>query len=178
LHSKRTFSTFDLSGFSILVFFQNKKGASMKSVGLFFAIFLVAGCSPLVLKPAEFSWPIESELKVNSNGMVQEDRYSISFNVKPLFYQETKDSANVSGQTVRLIRDERGFYFITAPHFKNVYVLCQADGGLALEKAIPVSTDGLSSPAFNQRTPYIELLNGKDKPIMLTKDGIKEEGKK
>jgi hypothetical protein len=150
----------------------------MKSLGLFFIVFLVAGCSPLMLKPADFSWPIESELKVNSNGMVQEDRYSISFSVKPLFYEETKDSTNISNRTIRLIRDESGFYFITAPHFKNVYVFSQNDGGLSLEKAIPVSVDGLSSPAFNQRAPDIELLNGKDKPIMLTKDGIKEEGKK
>jgi len=150
----------------------------MKSLGLFFIVFLIAGCSPLMLKPADFSWPIESELKVNSNGMVQEDRYSISFSVKPLFYEETKDSMNISNRTIRLIRDESGLYFITAPHFKNVYVFSQSDGGLSLEKAIPVSVDGLSSPAFNQRAPYVELINGKDKPIMLTKDGIKEEGKK
>jgi hypothetical protein len=160
------------------MFFQNKTGASMKSAGLFFVIFLVAGCSPLMLKPADFSWPIESELKVNPNGMVQEDRYSISFNVKPLFYEETKDSVNLTNQTVRLIRNASGFYFITAVHFKNVYVFSQDDGGLLLEKVIPVSKDGLTSPAFNQRAPYIELLNGKDQPIVLTKDGVKEEGKK
>ena len=150
----------------------------MKSVGLFVFLFLLAGCSPLMLKPADFSWPIESELKVNSNGMVHEDRYSISFNVKPLFYEETKDSTSFANRTIRLIRDQNGFYFITAQHFKNVYVFSQDDGSLSLEKAIPVSKDGLSSPAFNQRTPYVELLNGKDKPIMLTKDGIQEEGKK
>ena len=150
----------------------------MKSVVLFFVIFLVAGCSPLALKPADFSWPIESELKVNSNGTVHEDRYSISFNVKPLFYAETKDSVNMSNLAIRLIRDADGFYFITAAHFKNVYVFSQDEGSLSLEKAIPVSKDGLSSPAFNQRSPYIELLNGNDTPIMLTKDGIKEEDKK
>lgn len=150
----------------------------MKSAGLFVFVFLIAGCSPLMLKPADFSWPIESELKVNSNGMVQEDRYSISFSVKPLFYEEMKDSTNVSNHSIRLIRDESGFYFITSPHFKNVYVFSQNDGGLSLEKTIPVSKDGLSSPAFNQRAPYVELLNGKDKPIMLTKDGIHEEDKK
>ncbi len=150
----------------------------MKSLGLFFLVFLVAGCSPLMLKPADFSWPIESELKVNSNGMVHEDRYSISFSVKPLLYEETKDSTNLSNVTIRLIRDESGFYFITAPHFKNVYVFSQNDGGLSLENTIPVSKDGLSSPAFNQRAPFVELLNGKDKPVMLSKDGVHEEGKK
>lgn len=152
----------------------------MKSTALIFVVFVafVAGCSPLMLKPADFSWPIESELKVNSNGKVEENRYSLSFNVKPMFYAETKDSSDLGKYTIRIIRDERGFYFITAAQFKNVYVFSQADGGLSLEKAIAVSTGGLSSPAFNQRAPYIELLNGKDKPIMLTKDGIKEEAKK
>lgn len=152
----------------------------MKSTALVFIVFaaFIAGCSPLMLKPADFSWPIESELKVNSSGKVEENRYSISFNVKPMFYEETKDSSDVGNRTIRVIRDERGFYFITAAQFKNVYVFSQADGGLSLEKAILVSKDGLSSPAFNQRAPYVELLNGKDKPIMLTKDGIKEEAKK
>ena len=150
----------------------------MKSLGLFFLVFLVAGCSPLMLKPADFSWPIESELKVNSNGMVHEDRYSISFSVKPLLYEETKDSTNLSNVTIRLIRDESGFYFITAPHFKNVYVFSQNDGGLSLENTIPVSKDGLSSPAFNEERPFVDLLNGKDKPVMLSKDGVHEEGKK
>ena len=150
----------------------------MKGLSLFFVVFLVAGCAPLALKPADFSWPIESELKVNSNGMVQEDRYSISFNVKPMFYEETKDTSSMSNLTIRLIRDASGYYFITAQHFKNVYVFSQDDGRLSLAKKIAVSDNGLSSPAFNQRTPYVELINGKNKPIMLTKDGITEEGKK
>ena len=150
----------------------------MKSAVLFFFIFLVSGCAPLALKPADFSWPVESELKVNSNGTVQEDRYSISFDVNPLFYEETKDSTDVSGRTIRLIRDERGYYFVTSVNFKNVYVFSQNDGYLSLQKKISVSKEGLSSPAFNQRAPYIELLNGNNTPIMLTKDGIVEEGKK
>ncbi len=152
----------------------------MKLSGIFFVFLatLAAGCSPLMLKPADFSWPIEDELKSDSRGMVQEDRYSLSFSIKPLMYTEFKDSVNVSNRTIRLIRDIEGYYYITGPKFKNVYVFSQGDGGLVLEKAVPVSKEGLTSPAFNQRTPYIELINGNDKPIMLTKDGIHEEEKK
>ncbi len=139
---------------------------------------LAAGCSSLMLKPADFAWPIEDELKVDSRGMVHEERYTFSFNVKPLLYEETKDSVSFSGKTFRIIRDVNGFYYLTAPKFKNVYVFAQADGALELEKTIPVSQTGLTSPAFNQRSPYVELINGNDKPIMLTKDGIKEEGNK
>jgi len=152
----------------------------MRSLGLLFVflMMLVAGCSSLLLKPADFAWPIEDELKVDSHGMVHEERYTFSFNVKPLFYEELKDSVNISNHTIRIIRNVDGYYFITAPKFKNVYVFGQAEGGLSLEKAIPVSTTGLTSPAFNQRSPYVELLNGNEKPMMLTKDGIKQEEKK
>ncbi len=152
----------------------------MNSSGIFLVLLasLVAGCSPLMLKPADFSWPIEDEIKSDSHGMVNEDRYSLSFSIKPLMYAELKDSVHVSNRSIRLIRDIRGYYYITAPKFKNVYVFAQGDGGLVLEKAIPVSKDGLTAPAFNQRVPYIELINGNDKPIMLTKDGIHEEEKK
>ncbi len=144
---------------------------------LFLSSFLSAGCSSLVLKPADFSWPIQDELKVDARGMVQESRYSIELNVKPLLYEEMKDSVNVSGRTIDIIRDARGFYFVSGPLFKNVYVFRPDDGGLRLEKEIAVSKDGLSSPAFNQRATYIELVNGNDKPIKLTKDGIQEEKK-
>ena len=144
---------------------------------LLLSSLLTAGCSSLVLKPADFSWPIEDELKVDSRGMVQESRYSIALNVKPLLYDETKDSTDVNGRTINIIRDARGFYFLTGPQFKNVYVFRQGDGGFTLEKKIAVSKEGLSTPAFNQRVPYIELVNGNDKPIMLTKDGIQEEKK-
>lgn len=148
-----------------------------ESMVLVLSALLAAGCSSLMLKPANFSWPIEDELKVNSLGMIQESRYSIAFNVKPLLYEETKDSVNVNGHIINTIRDSRGFYFLTGPQFKNVYVFRQADGCLKLDKKISVSKEGLSSPAFNQRSSYIELINGSDKPIMLTEDGIQEETK-
>ncbi|MFZ1082622.1 MAG: hypothetical protein WAO19_11950 [Candidatus Kryptoniota bacterium] len=148
-----------------------------KGVILVLSALLATGCSSLILKPADFSWPIEAELNVDTLGVIQESRYSIVLNVKPLLYEETKDSVNVKGDTINVIRDARGFYFFTGPQFKNVYVFRQSDGGLKLEKKIQVSKDGMSFPAFNQRVSYIELINGSDKPIMLTKDGIQEEKK-
>jgi len=158
---------------------ENKHFPTFRKIAiLFLPALLVAGCSSLILKPADFSWPIEDELKVDPRGMVQENRYSISLNVKPLLYDETKDTSNFDSSMINIIRDVRGFYFLTGPHFKNVYVFRQDDGCLRLEKKIAVSKEGLSAPAFNQRVPYIELVNGVEKPIMLTKDGIHEEEKK
>lgn len=134
----------------------------------------LVGCSSLMLKPADFSWPVESVLKADSKGMVQENRYQLSFSVKPLLFEETGDSANASGVTIRMIRDQIGYYFISAPKFKNVYVFGSAEGGLRLEKKIMISEGGMNAPAFNSRAPYIQLLNGNDKPRLLSKDGIHE----
>lgn len=152
----------------------------MKSTGILLILLALTagGCAPLILKPASFAWPIENELKSDSHGMVHEERYSLSFSIKPLMYTELKDSTHVAGVQICMIRGVRGYYYITAPKFKNVYVFAQGDGGLVLKKTIPVSKEGLSSPGFNQRPPYIELLNGNQKPIYVNIDGIHEEGAK
>ncbi len=152
----------------------------MKSSGVLFIslALLAAGCAPLMLKPADFSWPIEDEVRSDSQGMVHEDRYSLSFSIKPLMYAEFKDSVHVADRPIRLIRGMEGYYYMTGPKFKNVYVFTQAEGGLALKKTILVSKEGLKSPAFNQRAPYIELINGKERPIYLNIDGIRKEGSK
>ncbi len=134
-----------------------------------------AGCSTLTLAPVDYSWPLESVLKVSDNGTVEESRYNIIINVKPLFFEETNDSTHVSGMTLRLIRDGKGYYYITAPKFKSVYVFEAKESALKLERKIPVSEKGLTSPAMNQRPPYIELLNGKDKPILLNDEGIQTQ---
>jgi hypothetical protein len=145
---------------------------------VFLALITLSGCSPLTLKPADFSWPIESVLKVDDKGFVDEPRYFLKFNVKGLLFAETKDSVNVSKVMLRMIRDVDGYYFITASKFKNVYVFEQAEGGLKLNNKIFVSEHGLNEPAFNKRPSYVDLLSEKTAPIHLTKDGIKEGGKK
>ncbi len=152
----------------------------MKLIGLSFValVFFVGGCSSLILKPADFAWPVESKLTVGPDGMAKESRYSIAFNAKPLIYSESRDTSNVDGQTLWIIRDTKGFYYITGPGFKDVYIFEQGSGGLKLKKEILVSKTGIASPAFNQRNPYIELLNGDSKPIMLTENGISKEAEK
>jgi hypothetical protein len=144
-------------------------------------VIVFAGCSPLLLRPADFSWPVEVALKPDGKGNVQETRYQVSFNVKALLFEELKDSVTVTKYTLHILRDYAGYYFITAKGFKNVYVFGQGDGSLKLEKKILVAEKGLEAPALNQKTPYIHLIN-EDKenepPVVLTKDGIIEGGKK
>lgn len=130
-------------------------------------LLILAACSSLMLKPADFSWPIESVLKVTDKGFIEEDRYTFSLNVKQLFFAEFKDSTNFSGKEIRIIRDKMGFYFITGKDFKNVYVFESEAGGLDLENKIVISkTAGLTSPAFNQKSPNIELLDEANKYLL------------
>jgi hypothetical protein len=139
-----------------------------------FLIFITAACSVLTLQPANFSWPIESVLPVDDNGKVTDDRYSIEINTVGLFFDEFQDSLSYRGKEVRMIRDNQGFYFMTASNFKNVYVFKTDEGTLKLEKKIFISEFGLQTPAFNQRNPYIELVDGANK-MNLTHKGIVED---
>ena len=134
-------------------------------------IFISISCTTLNLQPADFSWPVESALKVDNKGNVTEERYSTEFNIAGLFYEEFQDSSAFKGKEIRLIRSTGGDYFITGKEFKNVYVFKASEGTLTLEKKIFISEFGLKEPAFNQRSPYIELVDG-DYNINLTNNGI------
>ena len=143
-------------------------------IPIYLSFFILAGCSSFTLKPCDFAWPVESTLSVNVQGNVQSERYSFSLNVKELLFAETKDSINISKVTLRMIRNVKGFYFITASQFKNIYVFEQTEGGLKLNNKILVAQNGLNEPAFNQRTPYIQLVNGQNPTILLTENGVFE----
>lgn len=141
---------------------------------------LLGGCASLQLQPADFSWPAEEILDVQSNGMVMARQYNTAFNVKPLLSKEFAADSMSAKETkiVRVIRDKAGFYYITAPKFKNVYVFQHGDGNLSLSNTISISQDKpMDDPKFNQRNTYIELLNGGMK-TQLNKGGIQQGGVK
>lgn len=152
----------------------------MKQLKIFLiisSITLLAACSTLMLQPANFAWPLETVLKVDDEGNVKEDRYALNFNTKALFFEETQDSLAYRDKTIRLIRNNEGYYFMTAVDFKNVYVFSIDKNAFALKTKILISeTKGLSNPAFNQRSPYIELLDD-GRFYKLTSEGIEEGAK-
>lgn len=131
-------------------------------------------CTSLTLKPADFSWPVESVLEVSKDGFVKEERHSLFFDTRNMFIEETEDSSAYLDREVRIIRDTKGYYFITSNNFKNVYVFEADDGEFCLENKILISETGISKPVFNQRPPYIELVDGSSKHL-LSIDGIKNE---
>ena len=159
-------------------------GRHMKTTLNFLSCILavqIMGCSTLVLRPVDFSWPIEVTLQPDGKGNARDARYQLSFNVKALLFEELQDSTSAVKLTLHVLRDQAGYYFITAKGFKNVYVFGHGDGTLRLQKKIFVSEKGLDAPALNQRAPYVSLINekrGSEAPILLTTDGIAEGGKK
>ena len=144
-----------------------KKLIAVLAVSLLF----ITACSTLTLQPAKFSWPIESVLPIDKEGNITEDRYSIELNTSALFFEEFQDSLAYMGKELRVIRDNQGYYFITSTEFKNVYVFKVYDGTMKQKNKILISEIGMENPVFNQRDPYIELIDGITK-LNLTSEGI------
>lgn len=159
----------------ILCWNSYKFGEEMKKIFFLLTLIAFVGCAQLVMEPADFAWPIETVLDTDDQGMVQESRYSFSANVKDLFIMETADSLAYLNQAVRIIRDTEGYYYFIAPGFKNVYICSAKDGQFVLHNQVFVSEFGLDLPAFNQRKPFIELLEGEEHLAYLNSQGIKEK---
>jgi hypothetical protein len=150
-------------------------GENMKQLILFAIISLFIGCAQITLEPSDLAWPIESVLEIDEDGFIKEERYSLSTNVISLFAAEKNDSSSYLNESVRIIRDSKGYYFLTANEFKNVYVFNVDDGKFIQINKILISEFGLDLPAFNQRKPNIEVLDGEQHIVFINSDGIKGE---
>lgn len=136
----------------------------MKTVVLALSFILFSACSPLILQPADFSWPIESVLIVNNNGFIVEERHTFEVNAKPIFYEEFSDSNSFAGKELRVICDKVGHFYFTGPGFKNVYLFIQSKGVMQLDEQLNVPDSlALKFPAFNQKLNGIELTDGSNK---------------
>lgn len=131
------------------------------------------GCASLTLKPVDFSWKLENVVTIDDYGDATGPPKTLSFNAKELFQMEGIDLSGASGESfsIRMIRDRKGFYYMTAKNFRHVYVFKQKAGALKLKSRILIDKMGMQAPALNQRDPYIQLLTG-DKEVMLTHKGI------
>ncbi len=136
--------------------------------------FLAAGCGPsLVISEVDYSQPIESVTSPNSSGQVEIPRQGLSFNILPLQHAETGDSSSVTTEEIRIIRGQEGFYYVTAPSYTHVYLFKPERSKLVLERRIRISENGMENPAFNQRKPYVVLINrDTGRSYHLDSDGI------
>jgi len=139
------------------------------------AVFI--SCTSLTLEQVDYGWPVEAKLTVSEKNIVEEDRSSTTFNVAALALEEFQDSSALRGATLRMIRSSEGFYFVTGPRFKNVYVFVSAPNELRLTSKVQVSQVGLSDPALNQRPPFVELVDAPSTRLRLTSDDIAEDSK-
>jgi hypothetical protein len=133
---------------------------------------LLSGCkSALELKSVDYSMLLETVVAPDSNGLIYDRGYGLKFNVRPIHFLETGDSTQVNAE-YRIIRDFNGYYFITSAGFKNVYIMKPTTNAMKLHKQVLVSQVALVRPAFNQRNPMIQLIDGESRSFMLNKDGL------
>jgi hypothetical protein len=132
---------------------------TITAVILMAGMFLTGCKQSMVISKVDYSQSIESVLTPDEDGTVQDMQHGLSFNIKPLQYAETQDTSSVTTEQVRYIRGKEGFYYITAPNYKNVYVMAPEKNKLKLREKLTVSESGISMPALNQREEYIQLVN-------------------
>ncbi len=138
---------------------------------------LLLSCSSLTLENVDYAWPVESVTTVSPTNMVTEGRYSLSFDIAPVAQEEFQDTTALRGSQIRILRVQEGYYFLTGPKFKHVYVFKPGRHELKEEKIIEISQTGLQNPALNLRPPYVELLDGDSFRRIMDRSGIIEEGK-
>lgn len=143
---------------------------------LLICVSMFVGCKQtLVISEVDYSQPIESVLTTNQEGMVNDVQSGLSFSVLPLQYVETQDTSSVTTKEIRMIRGKEGYYYITSPGYQNVYVMAPEKSTLKLENKILIKEEGISKPAFNQRNPYVQLLNRETgENYALTAKGIQQ----
>jgi hypothetical protein len=138
---------------------------------------LLISCSSLTLENVDYGWPVESVTTVSPTNMVSEGRYALNFSVAPIAQEEFQDTTALRGSQIRILRDQEGYYFITGPKFKHVYVFQPGRHELKEQSIIEISQTGLQNPALNLRPPYVELVDGQGFRKIMDRGGIIEEGK-
>jgi len=135
---------------------------------------LLLACSSLTLEHVRYGWPVEEVATVDNANRISSDRHGLSLSVAKIAENEMQDSTALTGKKIRIIRNDEGYYFITAPNFKHVYVFSPAENAMAKESIIEVSQTGLRNPALNLRSPYIELIDTDGYRKLLTHSDIAE----
>lgn len=151
---------------------------SVQSANLWLATLALAvsipACASLTIQHVDYAWPVESVLVVGENNTVFDGRHALTFNVAPVAERELKNPDALKGKAIRLLRNGEGYYFLTGEQFKHVYVFLPEAGELRLSAQLEVSQQGLKRPALNQRSPYVELVDGASLRLLMTGDEILE----
>jgi hypothetical protein len=131
-------------------------------------------CASLKIENVDYGWPVESVITVGDDNLAQDKRYSLTFPTAALATEEFQNPDALKGSRLRILRDAHGYYFVTGPKFRHVYVFQAGEGALSQESKILVSETGLLDPALNNRAPNVELVDGDAFTRILTPGGILE----
>ena len=108
--------------------------ARLSLLSFVLVLFFGTACKTFVVKNVNYAQQVESVLTPDEQGEVKDTRYGVAFNILPFQFQELNDSSSVMVDKVRLIRNSKGFYFITADGFSSVYVMEPIKSGLKLKE--------------------------------------------
>lgn len=136
---------------------------------------VLSACASLKLENADFGWPVESVIAIGKDNILEDSRYSIRCPVSQLALEEFQDSTALQGTKLRVLRNAEGYYFITGPKFKHVYVFEADAGSLSQTSRIEVSETGLKDPALNQRAPHVELVDDGVRTRLSSDSIVKEQ---
>ena len=137
-------------------------------------------CSSLKIENVKYGWGGEYFTNPDENGSINIPKSSMQFNILSILKEE-KLTDKAKDFKFRIIRDDEGYFYITANNFKFVWVFATDEASLVLEKKIDI-LDGkpLEDPKFNEQKPNIKLFIKDGREFLLNKDGKikKEENKK
>lgn len=143
-------------------------------------MIVLIGCA-YTIRPVDYAFTSENVTEADQHGMVIDQKYWLKFNVKGLMFDEMQDSSKAVGAEIHIIRNSAGFYFVTAPKFKNVYIFSAGENSFSLKTKVLISEKGLAEPYFNyskDRAPYVEIGDGKTSLGWYSTDGKMEGTKK
>lgn len=148
---------------------NSKLHQKMWSILVLAALTFIGCKQSMMIQQVDYSQSIESVLTPDEDGMVTDAKHGLSFNIKPIQYSETQDTSAVTTSEIRYIRGEKGYYYVTAPNYRNVYVMQPGEGTLELKKKLNISENGIKNPALNQRGNHVQLVNLETKERWIVK---------
>ncbi len=132
---------------------------------------LLFNCSKIVIEDVNYAWRTENRIKINSDGLVKGPPFTLVFDLSKVLVAENVAIEEITGKKLRIIRNQKGFYFLTAPLFKKVYVFAEDEGALKLKTEIAVAEAPMENPAFNLRGETIQLITD-NRTLKINENGI------
>lgn len=135
-------------------------------------LFAVSACgSKMVIQNVDFAHPLEIVMEADAQANVSDVRTGLAFNLSSILEKENISRSDFAGTAVRMIRNRDGYYFLTAPGFRHVFILESKTRELKEVEIVRIPGDRLQNPAFNQRSPLIQLVDG-ERSFNLTSSGL------